>query len=222
MSRKTVGLIAFTLSFLAFNSAHAQIKVGVSVSATGPAASLGIPERNAMTLAPKTIAGKSVEYIVLDDASDPTTARRNIERFTSENKVDVVIGSSTSPASLAMVEVAGRSKTPMISLGASRSIIYPMDDNKLWSFKTPYNDATSAAALVKNMTALGVKSVATMAFNDAYGEANRCAASPIGEGNLRLVDTGASRNEQIPSDRSIMTDQAPLGWLGSRTTLNDA
>jgi branched-chain amino acid transport system substrate-binding protein len=183
MSKKAIGLIAFTLGFLVFNSAHAQIKVGVTVSATGPAASLGIPERNAITLAPKTIAGKSVEYIVLDDASDPTTARRNVERFTSENKVDVVIGSSTSPASLAMVEVAGRSKTPMISLGASRSIIYPMDDNKLWSFKTPYNDATSAAALVKNMKALGVKSVGTMAFNDAYGEGWVKEFTPLADKN---------------------------------------
>lgn len=188
MSKITVSLLAFSVCLFALDPAHAQIKVGVTVSATGPAASLGIPERNAITLAPKTIAGKSVEYIVLDDASDPTTARRNIERLTSEAHVDIVIGSSTSPASLAMVEVAGRSKTPIISLGASRSIIYPMDENRLWAFKTPYNDATSAAAVVKNMKALGVKSVATIAFNDAYGEGWIKEFSPIADKNgIKIV-----------------------------------
>jgi branched-chain amino acid transport system substrate-binding protein len=146
------------------------MKVGVVVSATGPASSLGIPERNALSLAPTEIGGHSVSYIVLDDGTDPTAARRHIERLTTEEKVDLVIGSSTSPSSLAMIEVAGRTKTPMISLGASRAIIHPMDDAKRWVFKTPYNDATTAAATVKHMVATGVKRVATIAVNDAYGE----------------------------------------------------
>ena len=55
-------------------SAQADINVGVTVSATGPAASLGIPEKNTIALMPKTIAGQKVNYIVLDDASDTTTA----------------------------------------------------------------------------------------------------------------------------------------------------
>lgn len=150
--------------------ASAQMKVGVTLCLTGGGASLGIPERNAMTLAPKTINGKTVEYIVLDDASDPTAARRNIERFVNEEKVDAIIGSSTTPTSLAMIEVAGRGKTPMISLGAGRSMIFPMDDNRRWVFKMPYNDATTAAATVKHMVQTGIKTVATMSGNDAYGE----------------------------------------------------
>lgn len=168
---RTTILTAFTAAWAVFATpAFAQIKIGVTVSATGPAASLGIPERNAISLAPKTIGGKSVEYIILDDASDPTAARRNIERFVTEDKVDLVIGSSTSPTSLAMVEVAGRAKAPMISMGASRAIIFPMDDNRRWVFKTPYNDATTAAATVEHMKSTGVKKVATIAVNDAYGE----------------------------------------------------
>ncbi len=151
-------------------SASAQIKVGVTLSLTGPAASLGIPMRNAISLAPKTIGGKTVEYVVLDDATDPTAARRNIERFVTDEKVDVIIGSSTTPNSLAMIEVAGRSKTPMISMGAGKAIIFPMDDNRRWAFKMPYNDATTAAATVRNMVSHGVKSVATISVNDAYGE----------------------------------------------------
>ncbi|UPJ50137.1 ABC transporter substrate-binding protein [Bradyrhizobium sp. 200] len=180
--------LAFSFLLTAVYPASAQIKIGITVSATGPAASLGIPERNAISLAPKEIAGKTVEYIILDDASDPTSARRNIERFTTESNVDLVIGPSTSPASLATIEVIGRTKTPMISLGASRAIIYPMDDNKKWSFKTPYNDATTAAATVKHMKSSGVKSVATIAFNDAYGEGWVKEFAPLAEkAGIKLV-----------------------------------
>ena len=59
---------------LACGAALADINVGVTVSATGPAASLGIPEKNTIALMPRTIAGEKVNYIVLDDASDTTTA----------------------------------------------------------------------------------------------------------------------------------------------------
>src|SRR5690606_2319253 len=82
MKTMTLKVVLPALISLAFaGSAAAQIKVGVTVSATGPAASLGIPEKNTFTLLPKTIAGKSVEYIVLDDASDTTTAVRNARKL---------------------------------------------------------------------------------------------------------------------------------------------
>ncbi len=86
--------------------AQAQITVGVTVSATGPAASLGIPERNTVALMPTSIAGQTVKYIVLDDATDPTAAARNVAKLTSEEKVDVIIGSSTVPTTLAAARTA--------------------------------------------------------------------------------------------------------------------
>ncbi|BCH29865.1 branched-chain amino acid ABC transporter substrate-binding protein [Mesorhizobium sp. L-8-10] len=170
MREITAALATTCVLFALISPSSAQVKIGIVVSATGPASSLGVPERNALSLAPKRIGDQDVEYVVLDDATDPTNARRHIERLTTDERVDLVIGSSTSPSSLAMVEVAGRTQTPMISLGASRAIIHPMDDAKRWVFKTPYNDATTAAATVDHMTANGVSRVATVAVNDAYGE----------------------------------------------------
>jgi len=183
-----LGFVAVSALLAVTGAAQAQIKVGVTVSATGPAATLGIPEKNAVSLMPKTIGGKSVDYIILDDASDPTTARRNAERFVGEDKVDLIIGSSTSPASLAMIEVVGRGKTPAISLGAARSIIHPMDDNRKWVFKTPYNDATVAGATVKHMKETGIKTVGIIAFNDAYGEGWVAEFTPIAkEAGINIV-----------------------------------
>ena len=76
-------LLAASLAAGLATPAAAEIKIGVVLSATGPASSLGIPERNALSLAPKEIGGQKVTYIVLDDATDPTAARRNIERLTT-------------------------------------------------------------------------------------------------------------------------------------------
>lgn len=199
MMKRLVLMSAAALTTV-MGSAQAQIKVGVTVSATGPAATLGIPEKNAVSLMPKTIGGKSVEYIILDDASDPTTARRNAERFVVEDKVDLIIGSSTSPASLAMVEVAGRGKTPAISLGAARAIIHPMDDNRKWVFKTPYNDAIVAGATVKHMKQTGVKSVGIIAFNDAYGEGWIAEFTPIAKEagiNISAVEKYARNDTSV-------------------------
>ena len=136
--KKTI--LATLLSALAA-TAMADINVGVTLSATGPAASLGIPEKNTIDLLPKTIGGQKVNYIVLDDASDTTTAVKNARKLISENKVDVVIGSTTTPNSLAMIDVAAETETPMISMAASARIVEPMDDKKKWVFKTPQNDA---------------------------------------------------------------------------------
>ena len=151
-------------------AALAEITVGVTVSATGPAASLGIPERNTFALMPKTIAGQPVNYIVLDDASDTTQAVTNTRRLISERKVDVIIGSSTTPNSLAMIDAVAEAKTPMISIAASAAIIEPQDEKKRWVFKTPQNDIMMALAIADHMASNGVKTAAYIGFADAYGE----------------------------------------------------
>ena len=107
-------------------SARADITVGVTLSATGPAASLGIPEKNTIALMPTTIGGQKVNYIVLDDKSDTTAAVANTRKLITEDKADVIIGSTVSPNSLAMIDVVSEAKVPMISMAASASIVEPV------------------------------------------------------------------------------------------------
>ena len=149
---------------------QADINVGVTVSATGPAASLGIPEKNTIALMPQTIGGQKVNYIVLDDASDTTTAVANTRKLITESKVDIVLGSTTSPNSLAMIDVAAESQTPMISMAASSTIVEPVDAKKRWIFKTPQNDIMMSLAIATHMQFRGIKTVGFIGFNDAYGE----------------------------------------------------
>ena len=166
MIKKLTLAVLATLSAAAF----ADINVGVSVSATGPAASLGIPEKNTIALLPTTIGGQKVNYIVLDDATDPTVATKNIKKFVSENNVDVVIGSTITPNSLAMMDVAVENETPIISMAGSAIVVEPMDAKRQWVFKTAQNDAHMATAIVQHMTDKKVQTVAFIGFADAYGE----------------------------------------------------
>lgn len=164
----TIATAAATL--LAAPMAHADITVGVTVSATGPAASLGIPEKNTIALMPRTIAGQKVNYVVLDDASDTGTATSNARKLITEHKADVIIGSTTTPNSLAMIDIVAESQTPMISIAASARIIEPMDTKRRWVFKTPQNDIMMSLAIAEHMANAGVKTVAFIGFADAYGE----------------------------------------------------
>jgi branched-chain amino acid transport system substrate-binding protein len=169
--KSAIKLIAALVAAVGTSVVAAQdIKVGVTLSATGPAASLGIPERNTFPLLPQTIAGRKVQYIVLDDASDTTTAVKNSRKLITEDRVDVLVGSTVTPNSLAMIDVAAESETPMISMAASSRIVDPVDAKRRWVFKTPQNDQQMAFVIISHMLGQGVKSVGFIGFADAYGE----------------------------------------------------
>jgi branched-chain amino acid transport system substrate-binding protein len=152
-------------------AALADINVGVTLSATGPAASLGIPEKNTFELiGSPSIGGQKINFIVLDDKSDTTEAVKNIRKLIGEDKVDVIIGSTITPNSLAMRDVAAEAEVPMISMAASALIINPADPKTKWIFKTPQNDSLMADAIAVNMRANGVKTMGFIGFADAYGD----------------------------------------------------
>ena len=184
--------------------ALADVNVGVTVSATGPAASLGIPEKNTIALLPRTIDGQKVNYIVLDDASDTTAAVSNTRKLISENNVDVILGSSVTPNALAMIDVVAAAKVPTVSFAASSKIIEPMDDKRKWVFKTPQNDSLMATAIADHMAKNGIKTVGFIGFSDAYGEGwhqefSKAAAAR----NIKIVS-----NERFNRSDTSVTGQA--------------
>ena len=163
-------VIAPAFALAAAQAAAQDLKVGVTVSATGPAASLGIPERNTFALVPQTIGGRKVQYIILDDASDTTSAVKNTRKLISEDKVDVVVGSTVTPNSLAMIDVVAEAEVPMIAMAASSRIVEPVDAKRRWVYKTPQNDQMMAVVIVGHMLSKGIKTVGFIGFADAYGE----------------------------------------------------
>src|SRR6476646_1821784 len=150
--------------------AKADITIGVTLSATGPAASLGIPEKNTIEMLPATLGGEKLKWIVLDDGSDTTRAVTNTRKLISEDNVDVIVGSTVTPNSLAMVDIVADAQTPMISMAASARIVDPANPKTHWVFKVPQNDSLMADAIAEHMQANGVKTLGYIGFNDAYGE----------------------------------------------------
>lgn len=224
--KKLVGMLCTVAAIGSISAVHADINVGVTLSATGPAASLGIPEKNTFALMPTTVAGQKINYIVLDDASDTTTAVKNTKKLIAENKVDVIIGSTITPNSLAMIDIAAEGETPMIAMAASARIIEPMDAKRAWVFKTPQNDAQMATAIVEHMTNNNIKTVAYIGFADAYGEGWWNEFAKIAEvrkirivGNERFNRADTSVTGQVLKILAAKPDAVLVGAAGTPAAL---
>jgi branched-chain amino acid transport system substrate-binding protein len=156
---------------LAFSAtATAQdLKVGLSVSLSGPNSSLGIPYANGMKAAVymyPEINGRKVQLIVLDDASDPTASGRNARKLVDEEKVDVLMGGSGVPATIAISQVGRESKTPTIGLSPIQ--LPPAEAD--WTVTVAQPPQLMIDAVVERMKANGVKTVGFIGFTDAWGD----------------------------------------------------
>jgi branched-chain amino acid transport system substrate-binding protein len=182
-------------------AAPAQIRIGANLSTTGPAASLGIPERDTLALWPEEIGGQRIELMVLDDGSDTTTAVKNARRLVSEDKVDLIIGGTLTTTTLAMLDTIADAATPTISLASAARIIAPMDDKRTWMFKTPQTDVQMASGIMEHAQARGIKTVAYIGQADTLGEAfYQEVLRFAGEHGIKVV-----ANERFnPRDTSVL------------------
>ncbi len=198
---------AFALAFGGVSLAQAQtVTIGVSVSSTGPAASLGISQKNTIELLPKTLGGLPVNYVVLDDASDPSQASKNARRFADADKVDAIIASTTVPTSLAVAEVASEAKIPQIALApfAPKAI--------QWVFPLPHSISVMSSVLFEEMKKRDTKTLAFIGFSDAYGEAWLKDVEKRAEQNgikLVAVERYARTDQSVTAQALKLTAQKP-------------
>jgi branched-chain amino acid transport system substrate-binding protein len=169
MYRMCLAALAAATFALPAPSARAQsseITIGISISTTGPAAALGVPERNALEFVPKEIAGVPLKVIVLDDGGDPTNATTNARRFVTESRADVIVGSSTTPPTIAISNVANEAGTPHISLAP-----FPVTpERSKWSVVLPQPVPIMGKVLYEHMKAHNIKTVGYIGYSDSYGD----------------------------------------------------
>lgn len=158
-------LLAAALA-LVVGQARADLTIGVSLPLTGPASGLGIPSKNGLMFWPDTIAGEKVKLIVLDDATDPTQANKNARRFVTEDRVDLMIGSTATPCALSIADVANESQVVQL---ASSPVELP-EGKGAWTFRLPQSNAVMAGGIVEQMKKLGVKNFGFLGYSDPYGE----------------------------------------------------
>jgi branched-chain amino acid transport system substrate-binding protein len=186
LARLSIALLALALS----TAAAAQIRIGLMVSATGPTTAIGVPQKNTGELLPKKVGDATVEYIQLDDGGDTTRGVQNAKKLVQEHNIDALIGPSTTPIALAILDIIAEAKVPLLATVGTSSVVEPMDAKRSWVFKTTQNDDLIAAALVRHMVKAGVKTFGFIGFKDPYGENWFKVFTPLAEkAGIRLAAT---------------------------------
>lgn len=176
---------------------HAEVKVGVSLSLTGPAASAGISQQKAISTLPTKAGGENIVYTVLDDATDPTRAGQNARKLVSEEQVDVLIGSTATPSTVAMTQVAAENKTPILTVAPTE-----LNGQTLpWTFVMAQSSALMVDAVVEHMKRSKVKTVAFIGYADSFGE---------GWLKALVASTRRAGIEVVAAERFARTDTSVL------------
>ena len=147
--------------------------IGAVLSVTGPAASLGIPEKQTVEMlatqlnAEGGINGVPVKMIIYDDESSEEKAKELVKKLIDQDKVLVILGPSRSGNTMAVKDIAAQGKTTLISCAAAEAIVNPVNP---WIFKTPQNDNFAARLILRDLKDEGLKNVAMIYENTSFGQ----------------------------------------------------
>lgn len=176
-------ILSLCIAALAATPAFADINIGVIASLTGPAAALGAETRKAVALFPASVGGEKVNYILLDDGTDPTNAVKNARKLISEDKVDAILGPNLISTAVAIADVANGEKTPMVSVA-------PLDvsgDKRGYIFRSEPSADLMVNRIVADMLENGARTVGFIGFSDSWGELLLKALTKASEGKLQIV-----------------------------------
>ena len=203
--------------------AHAEILVGFVTGLSGPVSSIGIPNAKGLAAGQAYIGeieGEKVRVIQLDDASDPTASTRNARKLVEQEKVDILIGTSGAPQTLAMATAAIEMKVPMIAVSPIAPVAAGEDGP--WVVQTPQPAPLLVKGIVDHMKSRGLKTVAFIGFSDAFGDLmydslvqNAKAADIKVVANERYARSDNSVTAQVLRTISSHPDAIMLGGTGT-------
>ncbi len=177
--RFLTGAAAFALSAMMASTsvlAEGTIKVGTFLAVTGPASFLGDPELKTLQMQIAAvneaggIDGRQVELIHYDDGGNAKKSVSFVKRLIKRDKVDVIVGGSTSGSTLAVMPEIEKAGVPFISLAGSVKIVDPVSR---WTFKTPHTDRMAAAKIFADMQSRGVTKIALISGDGGFGKSGR-------------------------------------------------
>jgi len=171
--------------------ALADIKIGATVSETGPASSLGDPEAKTLRMlveeinAAGGVNGEKLQLIIYDDGGDPNKARTFATRLVEDDEVVAVIGGTTTGTSMAVIPVFEDAEVPFISLAGAIEIIDPV---KPYTFKTPHTDRMACAKIFEDMKKNAITKIGMISGSDGFGASmhKQCLAI-IGEYGIEVL-----------------------------------
>ena len=174
----TQGLLAGAVALLVAPSAWAQepIRVGAFLSVTGPAAFLGDPELKTLELyverlnAEGGVLGRKLQLVAYDDAGDAEKARTFAKRLLEQDKVDLIVGGSTTGTTMAVVPMVEQAGVPFISLAGAVVIVEPA---KKWVFKTPHTDRMACEKIFVDLQSRKLSKVALISGSGGFDKSMR-------------------------------------------------
>ncbi|MGF7162597.1 branched-chain amino acid transport system substrate-binding protein [Rhodoligotrophos appendicifer] len=177
----SVGLMAMGLLVLPYGQdGWAQdktpIKIGLVASLSGPLASVGIPQRDAVTAVVNNInsqggiGGHAIELVVFDDGTNPTEAARGTTELIQQDKVVAIVGPTSGSNALALSPVAARFKVPVAAMVASVPVISKKNNFYPWVFRGQPDDKVTTSTMLQNLADSGVKRIGVFYQEDAYGK----------------------------------------------------
>jgi branched-chain amino acid transport system substrate-binding protein len=183
------GSLALALGFA--SPAFADIKIGATISETGPASFLGDPEAKTLKMlveeinAAGGVNGEKLELVIYDDGGDPNKARTFATRLVEDDEVVAVIGGTTTGTSMAIIPVLGDAEVPFISLAGAVEIIDPV---KPFVFKTPHTDRMACAKIFEDMKMNGITKIGMISGSDGFGASmhKQCLAI-VGEYGIEVL-----------------------------------
>ncbi len=175
----TRGLAAATALFaLGTGAALAQapIKIGANLAVTGPASFLGDPELKTFEYYIDKInkaggvLGRKLQLIWYDDAGDPGKANAFAKRLIEEDKVDILLGGSSTGTTMAIIPLAEKAQIPFINMAGAVVAVQPV---KKWVFKTPQTDRMAAEKVFEDMQKHRISKIGLLSENSAFGESGK-------------------------------------------------
>ena len=178
-----IGTAACSLAimFAAGVGASAQIKIGAVLSVTGPASFLGDPEKKTLEMyvddinAKGGVNGQKLQLVIYDDGGDANNARTFATRLVEEDKIDAMVGGTTTGSTMAMIPVFEEAQIPFISLAGGIQIVEPVHK---WVFKTPHTDRMACEKIFADLKQRHLTTIALISGTDAFGKSmhDQCVA----------------------------------------------
>jgi len=193
MTTKTLTTTALTgiLAFGLAGAAMAEIRIGATLSETGPASFLGDPEAKTLRMlvdevnAAGGINGEQIELIMYDDAGDPNRARTFATRLIEDDEVVAIIGGTTTGTTMSIMPMVDDAEIPFISLAGAIQIIDPVQP---FTFKTPHTDRMACARIFEDMQAREITRIGMISGTDGFGASMReQCLSIVGEHGIEVV-----------------------------------
>ena len=199
-------LAVAALAASALAGAQQPIRIGAFLAVTGPAAFLGDPEQKTLELyvektnAAGGVLGRKLVLHAYDSAGDAEKARGFVKRLIEQDKVDVLVGGSTTGETMAAVPLAENAGIPFISLAGAVVIVEPV---RKWVFKTPHTDRMACEKIFADMRARGATRVAMLSGAGGFDRSMRAECLKVaGKHGVEIV-----ADETYGAGDSVMTAQ---------------